>query len=127
MMVIWRKQKIVSGFETFGVDVKAARKAQHPARKVLAEMAGIEWRYLADIENKRAIPSLWVVIRLIKTCGPSVEQYSDLEALRSESEQRQRVGQKRKLCPEECLPIIEGTIDKAIKIKQPKKKETRDA
>ena len=40
------------GFETFGADVKAARKAKHLTRKVLAEMVGIEWRYLANIENK---------------------------------------------------------------------------
>ena len=34
------------GFETFGADVKAARKARRLARKALAEMVGIEWRYL---------------------------------------------------------------------------------
>lgn len=32
------------GFETFGADVKAARKAKHLTRKTLAEMVGIEWR-----------------------------------------------------------------------------------
>ena len=45
------------GFETFGADVKAARKVRCLARKVLAEMVGIEWRYLANIENKGTIPS----------------------------------------------------------------------
>ena len=40
------------GFETFGADVKAARKAKKLARKTLAEMVGIEWRYLANTENK---------------------------------------------------------------------------
>ena len=39
------------GFETFGADVKAARKARRLARKALAEMVGIEWRYLANIEK----------------------------------------------------------------------------
>ena len=112
------------GFETFGADVKAARKARHLARKALAEMVGIEWRYLANIENKGTIPSLPVVIQLIKTCGLPVERYFNPEVLRSESEQRQRVGHKLKLCPEEYLPIIEGAIDGAIKIEQPKKKET---
>ena len=52
------------GFETFGADVKAARKAKHLTRKVLAEIVGIEWRYLANIENKGTIPSLPVVIQL---------------------------------------------------------------
>ena len=43
------------GFETFGADVKAAREAKRLARKTLAEMVGIEWRYLANIENQGAI------------------------------------------------------------------------
>ena len=49
------------------------------------------------------------------------------EIMREESEQRQRVSHKLKLCPEEYLPIIEGAIDGAMKIEQPKKKETVDA
>ena len=57
------------GFETFGADVKAAREAKRLARKTLAEMVGIEWRYLANIENQGAIPSLPVMIQLIKVCG----------------------------------------------------------
>ena len=55
------------GFETFGADVKAAREAKRLARKTLAEMVGIEWRYLANIENQGAIPSLPVMIQLIKS------------------------------------------------------------
>ena len=50
------------GFETFGADVKAARKAKRLARKTLAEMVGIEWRYLANIEKDSTIPSLPVII-----------------------------------------------------------------
>ena len=52
------------GFETFGADVKAAREAKRLARKTLAEMVGIEWRYLANIENQGAIPSLPVICLL---------------------------------------------------------------
>ena len=50
------------GFETFGADVKVARKAKRLARKTLAEMVGIEWRYLASIEKDSTIPSLPVII-----------------------------------------------------------------
>ena len=39
--------------------------------------------------------------------------------MREESEQRQRVSHKLKLCPEEYLPIIEGAIDGALKIEKP--------
>ena len=79
------------GFETFGADVKAAREAKRLARKTLAEMVGIEWRYLANIENQGAIPSLPVMIQLIKVCGLPVERYFNPEIIREESEQRQRV------------------------------------
>ena len=94
------------GFETFGADVKAARKAKHLARKTLAEMVGIEWRYLANIENKGTIPSLPVIIQLIKICGLPVERYFNPEIMRGDSEQRQRVSHKLKLCPEHYLPVI---------------------
>ena len=109
------------GFESFGSDVKAARQAKHLARRTLAEMVGIEWRYLANIENEGTIPSLPVIIQLIKACGLPVERYFNPEIMREESEQRQRVSHKLKLCPEEYLPIIEGAIDSAIQIEQPKK------
>ena len=56
------KVKDCPGFETFGADVKAAREAKRLARKTLAEMVGIEWRYLANIENDSTIPSLPVII-----------------------------------------------------------------
>lgn len=39
------------GFETFGADVKAARKAKRMARRTLAELVSIDSRYLANIEN----------------------------------------------------------------------------
>ena len=113
------------GFETFGADVKAARKAKHLTRKVLAEMVGVEWRYLANIENKDTLPSLPVIIQLIKVCGLPVERYFNPEVMREESAQRQRVSHKLKLCPEHYLPVIEGAIDGALKIKQ-STKETGD-
>ena len=115
------------GFETFGADVKAARKAKHLSRKAMAEKVNIDWRYLANIENDGTIPSLPVIIQLIRNCGLPVERYFNPEIMREESEQRQRVSHKLILCPEEYLTIIEGAIDGAIQIEKPKKKETGDA
>ena len=103
------------GFETFGADVKAARKAKHLTRKTLAEMVEIEWRYLANIENKDTIPSLPVIIQLIKVCGLPVERYFNPEIMREESAQRQRISHKLKLCPEQYLTVIEGALDGALK------------
>ena len=71
------------GFETFGADVKAARKAkQSDAQGAGRNRWDIEWRYLANIENKGTIPSLPVVIQLIKICGLPVEQYFNPEIMR---------------------------------------------
>ena len=115
------------GFETFGADVKAARKAKRLSRKTMAEIINVDARYLANIENDGTIPSLPVVIQLIKECGLPVERYFNPEIMREESAQRQRISHKLKLCPERYLPIIEGAIDGAIQINNPKKKkETGD-
>lgn len=115
------------GFETFGADVKAARKAKRLSSKTMAEIINVDARYLANIENDGTIPSLPVVIQLIKECGLPVERYFNPEIMREESAQRQRVSHKLKLCPEQYLPIIEGAIDGAIQINNPKKKkETGD-
>lgn len=106
------------GFETFGADVKEARKVKQLSRKTLAEQV--------NIENDGTIPSLPVIIQLIKICGLPVERYFNPEIMREESAQRQRVSHKLKLCPEEFLPIIEGAIDGAIQIQQ-KNDETEGA
>ena len=103
------------GFETFGADVKAARKAKHLSRKAMAEKVNIDWRYLANIENDGTIPSLPVIIQLIKVCGLPVERYFNPEVMQEESAQRQRISHKLKLCPEQYLTIIEGALDGALK------------
>ena len=64
-----------------------------------------------------------VMIQLIKVCGLPVERYFNPEIMREESEQRQRVSHKLKLCPEEYLPIIEGAIDGALKMEQTAKQK----
>ncbi len=43
-----------------------------------------------------------------------MERYFNPAVIQNESELRQRVSHKLKLCPEEYLPIIEGAIDGAI-------------
>lgn len=116
------KVKDCPGFEAFGRDVKAARKAKGLSRQMLADMLHIDPRYLANIENEGTIPSLPVVIQLIKICGLPVERYFNPETMREESGLRQRVSHKLKLCPERYLPVIEGAIDGAIKLS-----ETEDA
>lgn len=103
------------GFETFGADAKAARKAKGMSRQAVADSLHIDSRYLANIENEGTIPSLPVIIQIIKICGLPVERYFHPETLREESVQRQRVSHKLKLCPEQFLSVIEGAIDGAIR------------
>lgn len=104
------------GFETFGADIKEARKSKRLTRKDLAEKVNVDTRYLANIENEGTIPSLPVIIRLVKICGLPMERYFNPAVMRQESKLRERVGQKLRLCPEQYLPIIEGAIDGAIQL-----------
>ena len=113
------KIKDCPGFETFGADIKAAREALNMSRRVLAEQIHVDPRYLANIELEQTIPSLPVIIQLVKICGLPMERYFNPEVMREESELRQRVGQKLKLYLEQYLPIVEGAIDGALKIEKP--------
>ena len=87
------------------------------SRRELAERVGIDPRYLANIELCGTIPSVPVVMQLIRICKLPAERYFNPELLREDSEQRQRTNHKLQLCPEKYLPIVEGVIDGAIKLK----------
>ena len=87
--------------------------------KALAEQINIDPRYLSEIELKPAIPSIPVILQLIRGCRLPIERYFNPELVGEDSAQRQRVSHKLKLCPEQYLPIVEGAIDGALKIKQP--------
>ena len=57
------------GFETFGADVKEARKVKQLSRKTLAEQVNIDWRYLANIENDARFPACRLSYSLLKSAG----------------------------------------------------------
>lgn len=84
------------GFETFGADVQQAREAVKMSRRELAEKVGIDPRYLANIELCGTIPSVQVVMQLIRICKLPAERYFNPELLREDSEQRQRTSTARK-------------------------------
>ena len=71
-----------------------------------------------DIENVGKIPSVPVLIQLVRICGLPMERYFNPAVIQNESELRQRVSHKLKLCPEEYLTIVEGTIDGAISLNE---------
>lgn len=52
----------------------------------------------------------------MRTCGLPVERYFNPADIRDESELRQRISHKTKLCPKKHLPIIVGSIDGSISL-----------
>ena len=106
------------GFESFGADVQQAREAVGMSRRELAERVGIAPRYLANIELCGTIPSMPVVMQLIRLCKLPAERYFNPGLIREDSEQRQWTSHKLQLCPEKYLPIVEGVIDGAIKLNE---------
>lgn len=85
------------GFETFGSDVKAARESLNISRRALAEQVSIDPRYLANIELEQTVPSMPVVLQLIRICKLPVEWYFNPSLIAENTEQRQRVNHKLQL------------------------------
>ena len=79
-------------------------------------MAGISTVYLINIENNHIIPALPVIIQLIQIFNLPAAKYFNQLTAGEEHAQRQRVSHKLQLCPEKYLPIVEATIDGAIKL-----------
>jgi transcriptional regulator with XRE-family HTH domain len=104
-------------FENIGADIKEARNALGLSQRVLAEMAGIATRYLANIENSGSIPSLPVFYEIITICKLPAEKYFYMDAA-GKSEELERAILKLRLCPQKYLPIVEGTIDAALKLNE---------
>ena len=90
----------------------------HLTRKDLAEMVGIDPRYLANIENSGSMPSLPVFYELVKICRLPLERYFFDVPENRDSVQRQRVRHKLSICGEEFLPIIEGALDGALHMQE---------
>ena len=106
------------GFETFGEDVRAGREAQGMTRRALAEEVSVSTRYLANIELGLIIPSVPVILQLIRICHLPEERYFNPNLVQENSEVRRRVRHKTQLCPEKYLPIVEATLDGAINMKE---------
>jgi transcriptional regulator with XRE-family HTH domain len=104
-------------FAPFGNDVKEARKAMGISRRELAEMINIDPRYLANIENSGNLPSLPIFYEIIVICKIPVERYFYPDAAGTRDDTgRERANLKLRLCPDIYLPIVEGTMDAAIKL-----------
>jgi transcriptional regulator with XRE-family HTH domain len=111
------KERSRAPFSSFGADMKEARKALGYTQKSLAATIGIDPRYLANIENSGALPSLPVFHEIVRLCKLPVERYFYPEAEEArESAARERTALKLTVCPDRYLSVIEGAIDAAIKL-----------
>lgn len=98
--------------------MRAGRETQGMTRKVLAEKVGVSTRYLANIELGLIVPSVPVILQLIRICHLPVERYFNPNLIQENSEVRRRVRHKMQLCPEKYLPIVEATLDGAINMNE---------
>ena len=111
------RKRNTAPFASFGADMKEARNALKLSQRVLAEIIGIDPRYLANIENSGALPSLPIFFEIVSVCKLPVERYFYPEAeTEKQSAERERTALKLQICPEKYLPVIEGAIDAAIKL-----------
>jgi transcriptional regulator with XRE-family HTH domain len=111
------KKRNRAPFMVFGADTKKARQALGYTQKSLAEAIGIDPRYLANIENSGALPSLPVFYEIVRLCKLPVERYFHPEAETTrDSRERERTALKLTVCPERYLLIVEAAIDAAIKL-----------
>ena len=113
-----RKERTCPSLTPLGEDLKAARRAMGLSRKDLAELVGIDPRYLANIENSGSLPSLPICHALVKVCKLPLERYFfDWDSC-GDSELRQRVSHKLALCGEAFLPVVEGTLDGILRVQE---------
>ena len=101
-----KNDTICAYFDSFGDDLKAARKALDLTRNKLAEA----------VENSGQIPSIPVFYSLAKHCKLPVERYFSGVTSEDDDVDLQRLYHKLRLCDKTLYPVIEGTIDGALKI-----------
>jgi len=115
------KERNIVPFASFGADMKEARQALGYTQKALAEELRIAPRYLANIENSGSIPSLPLFYEIVHLCKLPVERYFYPDKVEANgSRVRERVALKLSTCAEKYLPIIEGALDSAIKLDEPR-------
>jgi len=108
-------ERTSTAFNSFGNDLKEARKRLKISRRKLAEMVDMDWRYLANIENSGFIPSLPLFYDLVTACRLPVEKYFTPDIDKQKSKAHEQVKQRINDCPEKYLPFVEAAINEAIR------------
>lgn len=90
-----------------GYRIKTARESRKWTQEQLAEMVGISTVYLAEIENKRTIPSFSILCNICRLLNLSLD---DL-IFHSESDYSRKVVRLLSQCDEKQLRVIYAMIE----------------
>lgn len=96
-----------------GYKIKAAREAQKMTQEELAEAAGISSVYLAEIENKRTIPSFKTLCSICSIINLSLDDLSSTTS--TTSEPVQRIVRLLSRCNEKQLKVIYSMIEAMLR------------
>lgn len=107
-------------FKTFGLAIKAARKAKGYSRNALADELNIAPRYIASIENSGQHPSLQIFYELVTLLDISVDQFFFSNKETDKSTQRRQLDSLLDEVSDKGLRIVTATA------KEIKEVETED-
>ena len=119
-----RKKEDRYDFRAVGQSIKEARKRQGLTREQVCAAIEIDPRYLTNIENKGAHPSLQVLYDLVSLLDVSLdEHFLSAGERRIKSTRRRAVEAGLDELTDQELIIVESVIDGIVKSK--KKRESR--
>lgn len=94
-----------------GYRIKAAREMRKMTQENLSELVGVSSGYIAEIENKKTIPSFHVLATICRTLNLSVD---DL-IFHSDSDTFHQVTRLLTNCDEKQLNVIRAMIEAMLK------------
>ena len=90
-----------------GYRIKAARTAKKLTQEKLAEAIDVSATYIAEIENKRTIPSAAVLISLCRYLNISIDDI----IFQTESDSAKNITRLLSQCNEKQLQVIQAMIE----------------
>ncbi len=95
-----------------GYQLKAARIAKNLTQEKLAEAIDVSATYIAEIENKRTIPSAAVLISLCRYLNVSIDDI----IFQTESDSAKSITRLLSECSEKQLQFIQAMIETMLQV-----------
>ena len=112
-----RKKEDRYDFRALGQAIKTARLKQGLTREQVGAMIEIDPRYLTNIENKGAHPSVQVLYDLVSLLNVSVDEYFLSAGSLVKSTRRRQLEKQLDTFSDKDLIIIESVADGISKVK----------